>query len=176
MPISPPTAPLPGETCPGLSSWDASPPIRPGTFEFNGAALGNEDEEPPLPGTHPTAALLNMTALQLISLSKVVPNVLLSILGGATPSIVMFSAAPSSPVPSTFTVASGSTGVTTIVYPNATFPAPVAMPTVSLNGAIGAHTYASSVDLSVGATNTTITVYTNIDGALAYIPFTVAIH
>lgn len=171
-----PAAPLPGENCPGQSTWDESPPRRPGTIDYNGASLQNDDEQPPLPGTHPTAALLNMAALQQISICKVVPNAVMSVTGGSSPSIVQYSGAPSGPMASSFTVTAVSTGIVTVAYPNATFPYPIANAVTALNGVLGAHNYAVSGSIAVGASTTTVTVYTVQDGALAYLPFTLTIY
>ena len=91
--VTPPAAPLPNETCPGVSTFDAPVPHRPGNQDWNGNALQNATK-PPNPGTHPTAALLNAMMQQLTAYGATSINARLSVTAGATPSFAGVTGAP----------------------------------------------------------------------------------
>ena len=119
--LAPPAAPLPGETCPGLSTWDASSPHRPGTDDFNGANLQNASgangtAPPPNPGTHPTAALLNIWSLLAIALGGIIPNVRVSVTAGSPPAITYAMGAPSWVSLTAFIVTRNGAGDYSITY------------------------------------------------------------
>jgi hypothetical protein len=91
--VIPPAAPLPNETCPGVATFDASVPHRPGNQDWNGAALQNATV-PPNPGTMLTAALMNAIMAQLTAYGAVVPNARVSVVAGSPPSFAFVTGSP----------------------------------------------------------------------------------
>lgn len=120
--VRPPAAPLAGETCPGLSPFDAAVPHRPGTTDFNGASLqntngANGNAPPPAgDGSMPTAALLNTWSLLAIALGGIVPCLRVSVTAGTTPFIAFAQGAPSWVSISAFVVTRNTAGDYSITY------------------------------------------------------------
>jgi hypothetical protein len=105
------------ESSPGISTWDVLPtPYRPGVADFNGAALTDDPDAPPNPNEFPTANQMNTEALVLVSIGKMVPNARLSILAGATPSILYCTAAGSNVTSSSFVVTRNAAGDYSITW------------------------------------------------------------
>jgi hypothetical protein len=120
--VQPPAAPLVGETCQGLSTWDAAVPHRPGTADFNGASMQNANGAngtipPPLgDGSMPTAALLNTWSLLAIAFGGIIPNLRVSVTAGATPFLSFAQGAPSWVSLSAFVVTRNTAGDYSITY------------------------------------------------------------
>lgn len=131
---------------PLVSTWDLEslasplPPRRPTINDFNGA-VKIDDSRPgyqPDPQTMPSAAEWNLICKLLSAMGAVVPNAVVSITGGATPSVAGFSSASTLVTTDTFTVIHNGTGDVSITWPANTFPSLTTAPTANLNaGASG---------------------------------------
>lgn len=161
----------------GISTFDGNPetspptttPYRPGSADFNGAALLDDPTYPPDPSTMPTANLFNTTDLLIVSLGKMVPVAFISVVAGASPTVAFWSTAANNIVGNPFTVTRTAAGNYSITTPANTLPAPVSQPQGELNVVLGAHNYGvSAVNITNG-----VQVTTTQDGALADLNFTV---
>lgn len=168
------TAQLPGEPCPGISTYDVTPnAYRAGTSDFNGADLENDPDEPPDFNTFPTAALLNTICLQLIALGKVTPSLIVSITGGTTPAVAYQSAAGSGVA--NVTPTRNSAGNVTLAWTSGAIPPNLSQPMVTLNVASpGSHSYTATATL--GTNGESLTVVTYQDGTPTDLSFTVAVY
>lgn len=119
---------------PNANTFDLAIPRRPGTNDFNGVAKIDDSNEPPDPQTMPNAAEWNTIEWLVLALGRVMPVLVLSILGSASPSVISFPCARSTVVIGTFTVTRNSAGDVSITWPANTFPASASPPIVSLNG------------------------------------------
>jgi len=166
---------MPAGTAPNKSTWDATPtPYRPGTSDFNGAALENDEENPPDPSTMPTAELLNTLSFLAISYGKIAPNAIITVTGGNPPVIIGVQSPRTGVIAGTFTATRNSAGDVSITWPANTFPASQAAPTVSLNitgGVIAGHAYAYSAE---NITNG-VRVTTSFDAVMTDMNFTVQV-
>lgn len=120
---TPPAAPVAGETCPGLSTFDLPAPYRPGTADFNGAELQNAsgaDGDAPPPegdGSMPTAALLNTWSLLIIALGKMIPVARVSLTASSSAPFLSFAHGAASWVtPAAFVVTRNAAGDYSITY------------------------------------------------------------
>lgn len=75
----------PALTAPNMSPFDCSPPHRPGTTDFNGAACTDDPKDPPPDGTFPTAEDYNTKSLSIVAVGAVVPIALVDISLGVSP-------------------------------------------------------------------------------------------
>jgi hypothetical protein len=130
-------------TAPGQSPWDgnplATPPVavayRPGTDDFNGAALADDPANPPNPQTMPTGPLFNTYSKTIVSLGQVAPNLVVNIAGGVTPAFVSQTACGSNvPHPS---ILRNGPGDVSLTWPAGALPAPVAGPRAYLRSGPG---------------------------------------
>lgn len=162
---------------PGISTFDGNPetspptttPYRPGTSDFNGAALADDPTYPPDPQTMPTANLFNTIALLLVSACKMIPFAIVSVTAGASPVIAFWNTAANDIDANPFTLARTAAGNYTLSWTAGAFPSAAAQPVVALNLELGAHNYGAG---AVYGTNS-VQVTTTEDGALADLPFTV---
>lgn len=162
---------------PGQSTFDGNPntspatttPYRPGTADFNGAALVDDPVYVPDPSTMPTAELFNTIAFLAISACKMIPSGFISVNAGATPTVAFWGTAANNITSNPFTVTRTAAGNYSITWTAGTFPSPAAQPNASLNIALGAHNY------GIGAVNITngVQVTTTQDAALTDLNFTV---
>lgn len=160
----------------GISTFDGNPKTspattqgyRPGSSDFNGAALQNKASNPPDPSTMPTAELLNTMSLELVSIGKMIPVAFISVNAGGSPTTAYWSTAANNIGSNPFTVTRNGAGDYSITYAAGTLPTPAAQPAATLNVQLGAHNYA------IGAINITngIRVTTTEDGALTDLNFT----
>jgi len=155
---------------PNANTFDLTIPRRPGTNDFNGVAKIDDSSEPPDPQTMPNAAEWNTIEWLILAIGRVMPVVVISIAGGATPSVISFPCARASVVVGTFTVTRNGAGDVSITWPTNTFPASVSTPVASLNG---------SADGRITATNISngVRVYTfNAAGTATDRDFTVQVY
>lgn len=166
-------------TAPNVSPWDAVVVHRPSADDFNGAALANDPDDAPDPGTMATAELVNTMSLALVSLGKVAANAKFSVrYASGAPVLDTFSAAPSAPSSGTFTVARtpAGTGVngagdTTITWAAGTFPPAVGQPSACLN-VLGT---AAAWGISCANVTNGVRVITTVGSTATDLPFTVSV-
>jgi hypothetical protein len=164
-------------TAPNVSPWDdPAGAHRPGASDFNGAAFLDDPDDAPDPSTQASAALVNTICLALVSLGKVVANARLSVkYASGAPVLDTFTAAPSAPTSTTFTVArtggGASSGDVTITWPAGTFPTAGGQPTACVNVA------GSPAAWNISATNVTngVRVITAVAGTATDLAFTVSV-
>lgn len=153
------------------STFDATPPFRPGTADFNGCAKIDDAEFPPDAATMPSAIEYNKLCDLVIALGKVVSAGVISVgVAAGVYSVASFSAAGNGPVIGTFTVTKNGTGDVSITWPVNTFPPAVCAPEASLN-----HTVPAMIT-SYAITNGARVVMYNAAGAAADMPFTVCVN
>ncbi len=121
---------------PNASTFDLTPPTRPGTQTFNGLAKEDDSEDPPNPQTMPNAAEWNTMGWLLLALGRVMPVAIVSVTG-ATATVSAFGAAPKNVVTGSFSMAHPATGVIEMTWAANTFPPAIAQPTASLNSGPG---------------------------------------
>jgi hypothetical protein len=163
---------------PSVSTWDVVSPdtVRRATQSDLITALKVDDVyAPPNIVEDPCAIEYNQFALQLASLNKTVPALVVSVtFTGGTPSVEYFSSPSGILVVGDLTVTDNGTGDTTVAWPSGKLPAPITHPLVSANhtGACGVTAYAPTAT-SVRV----ITVATPSGGAnsAADAPFTVVV-
>lgn len=154
---------------PNASTFDLVPPTRPGTDTFNGIAKEDQVGFVPDPKTQPSAAEWNTIEWLILALGRVMPVVVISITGGATPSVASFSAAPKSLVTGSFTVVRNGAGDVSITWPVDTFPSSVVKPEAMLNAGPG---MIHAVSITNG-----VRVFTyNSGGAATDFDFTVSVY
>jgi hypothetical protein len=169
---------------PGQATWDgnpnASPPItapyRPSSADFNGASLSDDPVFPPNPATMPTAELLNTYSLQLVTVSRMCPNIRAGVTGGTAPFISAFTATPTAvygaSAAGTFGVTRGQTGQVTVYWNSGAFPASLTPPSAYLNGSIGPTGACVSIGATTfGPTANGVVVTTTQGNAYADLPF-----
>lgn len=122
---------------PNSSTFDMSPPQRPGKEHFNDISKEDDTNEPPDPNTQPNAAEWNTIEFTLLSVGRVVPTVVISIVGGDPPSLASFTAAPKATVTGSFNITRTGAGNVLIEWPANMFPPSVARPVASLNAGPG---------------------------------------
>lgn len=123
---------------PGASTFDLVPPRRPVVGDFNGAAKIDDAQYPPDAQTMPSAAELNTSAKLHVAAGAVLPLLVLSILGGASPTVFGCISAVAAVTPATLTVIRNGAGDVSVTWPANTFPPSSVYPTVSRNaGAAG---------------------------------------
>lgn len=152
---------------PNASTFDLTPPTRPGTNDFNGIAKIDDANDPPDVQTMPNAAEWNTMAWLLLSIGRLMPVAALSATG-ATGAITAFAAAAKELTSSDITVAHPATGICEYTWTANTFPAAALKPTASLNTGPGM-IYAESITNGVR-----VKTY-NAAGAAADLDFTVSI-
>lgn len=157
-------------TSPNKSPWDDTTAHRPSTADYEGCALLDHPTRPPVPSQHPTSAQLNTIGFTHVSIGKIVPNAIVSINGGASPTIAYQSQAPSAVT--VYTVTRNGPGDISITWPANTYPPPVQQPVAALNVQLGAFNYA------IGAINIAngVRVVTTQTAALTDLSFTVQIY
>jgi hypothetical protein len=163
-------------TAPGGSTFDGNANLqvpttvgyRPGTADFNGAALADSQTNPPNAGTMPTAALLNTYGYMLISACGMIPFGVISVNAGASPTTAFWKVAALKILTNPFTITRNSVGNYNITYAANTFPAPISQPNAALNVVLGAHNYGiGAVNITNGCQVTTVQ-----DAALTDLNFT----
>jgi len=164
-------------TAPNVSPWDdPAGAHRPGTSDFNGAAFQDDPDDAPDPATQANAALVNTICLALVSLGKVAPNARISVrYASGAPVLDSFSAAPSGPTSSTWTIGrtsgGASSGDVTIGWPAGTLPPAAGQPTACVNVA-GAP---AAWNISCANVTNGVRVITAVSGAATDLPFTVSV-
>lgn len=118
---------------PNKSTFDLTPPRRPGKTDFNDIQKQDDAKYPPNIRTQPNAAEWNTMEWLLIALGRVMPVCLISVAAGA---ITQFSSAGSNVSLATFTPTLVSPGVVEITWPADTFPPAIANPVASLNASV----------------------------------------
>ena len=161
---------------PNSNTFDLVPPRRPGLNDFEGAALTDDVEQPPNPGTDPTSAVWNTICRTLTALGMTAPVLCLGITGHVTQPFInamacVVSAVTQTPVVGgvfgTFTITRNSIGNVSITWPAGTFPAAAFPPTAFLNAPAAGMVTAFAI-----ANGVTVITMTSA-GALADLPFTV---
>lgn len=163
----------------GISTFDGNPNAqvptsvgyRPGAPDFNGAALVDDTVYPPDPQTMPTAALFNTIDWTIVSLGKMCEVGTFAVTAGSSPIMTSWQTAANLITTNPFTLIRNGVGDYTIEWAANTFPI-TGQPRAWLNAILGAHAYAIGIiNLLTGVRVTTV-----IDGALADIPFSVALY
>ena len=177
-------SPAPNEQSKGISTWDASPPYKPGLPDFNGAALVNNGLAPPNPATFPTANLLNTFSLLLASLCAMAQNARVSVVySGGLPVLDSGVAAAgvspgaTNPIPGLTiirTVGGAANGDVFVYWAAGTFPPAGTRPTVCMNGAAPGFICADWYTDGSGNTGVRI-VAKNTSGTATDLPFTVEV-
>lgn len=108
-------------SAPNASTFDLTPPYRPGTDTFNGIAKIDDAQFLPDPQTQPNAAEWNTMQWLIVALCRVSPVAVFTI-AGASATIIGYVGAPKGPTVSTFAIAHPSAGVFEITWPVNTFP------------------------------------------------------
>lgn len=120
-----------------ISTWDLATPRRPSLDDFEGAEKQNDDDFPPDPEKDPTAEEYNELCQLVVGFGRMIPNAIVCVAGGATPSVAGFSAMPIAVITSTFTVTRNGAGDVSITWPANTFPTPICRPRAYLNAGPG---------------------------------------
>lgn len=155
-------------------TWDIAPARRPSLEDVGGAAcLDDTSKPPPRDGSHLYANLVNQLQRQVQAMAKMVPAARITILNPAgTPTLNLLESPGSTLVGADFTITTGGTGIVNISWTAGKLP-PVG------TGPTGSVVYQSGSALGFGAIQssaTSIQVRTTEAGALANLPFVVAIH
>lgn len=122
---------------PDANTFELTPPRRPGSNDLNGLAKEDEPGELPDPTTMPSAAEWNTIGHLLLAAARVMPVAVLSIVGGAAPTLLFFPNARTDLVNASFTVTRNGVGDVSITWPVDTFPTMVARPVAALNSGPG---------------------------------------
>lgn len=163
-------------SAPGQSTFDLTPPRRPGDDDLNGHSLEDDGEEPPGDPTLPSADLFNTESGLAVSYGAVVPNLIVAVNGGATPSFGLFTSTVrtvrENTAATTLTLTRASAGDVSITWAANTFPPPLAAPEAKITAVLGAHSY------SIGCVAITngVRVTTTVDGVLTDVSFTVTLY
>lgn len=172
-------------SAPNQSPWDTGTPHRPGADDFDGCALTDDPEDPPIAAEMPTSAQQNTLGLTHVSIGKVVPNAVFSVrFSAGSPLFDSMSVAPNALDTSGITVVrtfgGGANGDTTITFPSSsTFPPSVAQPIATINLVIPPTPTATDVISTIVVNvlgNAQIRVVTTKNGALADLPYTVLLY
>lgn len=154
---------------PNANTFDLATPRRPGTNDFNGIAKVDDAAFAPDPTTMPNAAEWNTIELLLLAVTRVVPVVILSVIGGGAPTINNFPSASANVVIGTFTVVRNSAGNISITWPANTFPPSACAPMAHLNAGPGM--------IHAVATANGVNIFTyNSAGTATDLSFTVAVY
>lgn len=120
-------------TAPNTSTFDLALPRRPGTDDFNGINKQDDAAYPPDPQIHPNAAEWNTIEWIMLSLGRVIPVAVITVDGGATPTITAFGCVRKTVTTGSFTVVRNSAGNVSITWAANTFPPAAAKPMACLN-------------------------------------------
>lgn len=156
-------------SAPNASTFDLVPPTRPGTTTFNGLKkVDDENDTVPDPTTMPNAAEWNTLGWLHLSVGRVMPVLVISIVG-STGAVAYYGSANKNVTISSFTPNHMSAGVVQITWPPGTFPSSTMLPQGALNSGPGmiwveliangfrVHTYNASG--AAADLNSTVTVY-----------------
>lgn len=137
-------------SAPNASTFEASPqPYRPGKTDFEGCSLQNHPRFAPVPGTHPTAGLINTFGYQLIAACAMVPAAVVTIQQIAGAYTVLFLASPNTTlVAADVAITKNGTGDVTVTLLNSKLTAQIARAMVTLNEDIDA--FIRAVDVNSG--------------------------
>lgn len=124
-------------TAPNANTFDLATPRRPGTNDFNGIAKVDDSAYSPDPTTMPNAAEWNTLEFLALAACRVMPVAVLSVIGGAVPSLNAFPSASTLVAIGTFTVTRNSIGDVSITWPANTFPPSISPPQATLNSGPG---------------------------------------
>lgn len=122
---------------PNLSTFDLVPPVRPGLDAFNGIVKIDDQNDSPDPTSMPNAAEWNTMEFLILAMGRVCPLAILSVLGGASPSLSGFVCVATNVSTATFSFLRNSVGNVSITWPAGTFPPSTTLPNVGLNAGPG---------------------------------------
>lgn len=172
-------------SAPNKSPWDTATPHRPGADDYDGCALANDPEDPPIASEMPTAEQQNTLGFTHVSIGKVVPNAIFSVrFSAGSPLFDSISAAPNDLDTGGITVSrtfgGAVSGDTVIALPSSsTFPPGIAQPIATVNLTIPPTPVVGNVNTTIVVnflSNTLIRVVTTLNGALADVPYTVLLY
>lgn len=152
----------PAWDAPDDSTWDLTPPRRPGLADVNNAEVQNDADFPPTDRSFFTAAFLNTVAKLAIASHKVLPVSIVTVSSGV---LGLFVTPANTVDRSQITVTPVAAGQVDLTWVAGLFPILGAVPTAfgGLMATLAGHSYSFSAKGFVSGGNVGVHVYTNQD-------------
>lgn len=157
---------------PSVSTWNLTPPRRPGINDVGGGAKTQSAAYPPDPATKPTADDVNQWQFQLVAIAGMIPCATITVANSGSPAMTDV-ASPIDAVAGhttsgdVLTVTDNGVGDTSITWAANTFPPPIGKPKAYVTGA-------TTAEIAVDAITNGVRIRTKDNtGAAVDVPFVV---